>query len=256
MKQKPKTLTALLLCVLMAIGFLAVLAGCGSSGQNDAASGSEIEEKTKTESAKTIDGGWEMSSNKSAALPKDVQTAFDKATEKFTGSDLKPVAYIAEQVVAGKNYMLLCEATPTTAEPQSKYQMAVIYADLDGNAEITSIKDFELNKYLDTSGEQKEQEELAGGWNVPKETAGSAIPANAQAAFDKAVKTFTGSTIEPIALLQTQVVAGTNYAFICRSTPAVQNPVPVIQIVKVYEDLESNAEISNICTIDPADYNG
>lgn len=243
-----KKLSILLLALTMIIACTA----CGSEGQTESSSS---EAETDAESTEAVDGGWEIVDNEAAALPEEVQAAFEKALEKFTGSEMKPVAYVANQFVEGTNYMILCEAATTTAEPVTTYQMAVIYADLEGNAELTTIKEFSMGQYLEEGDGGSDQGEISGGWSVPEELAGSPIPEEAQKAFDKATETFTGSTLEPIALLETQVVAGMNYAFICKSTPAVQEPVPSIQIVTVYEDLEGNAEISTICTVDPADYN-
>jgi hypothetical protein len=34
-----------------------------------------------------------------------------------------------------------------------------------------------------------------------------------------------------------------------------QEPVTSLQLVTVYEDLDGNASITNICTLDPAAYN-
>ena len=241
-----KKLSILLLALTMIIACTA----CGSEGQTET-----TEAETDIETTEPLDGGWEIADNEAAALPEEVRTAFDKAAEEFTGSELKPVSYVANQVVAGTNYMILCESETTTAQPVRSYQMAIIYADLEGNAEMTSLKDFDMTAYTEGDNTEISSEKLAGGWNVPEDAVGSEIPEDAQAAFDKATEQFTGSDIEPLALFGTQVVAGTNYAFICKSTLTTQEPVSGIQIVTVYADLDGNAEITNISTLDPADYN-
>ena len=243
-----KTKAVIMIALIFALAVL--MSACGSEGQTE-----NTEAETDIESTEVMDGGWEIAGNEAAGLPEEVRAAFDKAVEQFTGSELKPVAYIANQVVAGTNYMILCEAETATAEPVRTYQMAIIYADLEGNAELTSINDFDLTAYTDGNDTEINSEQLAGGWIVPEDAVGSEIPEDAQAAFDKAAEQFTGSDIEPLALLGTQVVAGTNYAFICKSTLTTQEPVSGIQIVTVYADLDGNAEITNISTIDPADFN-
>lgn len=239
-----------LLVLLIALTMIITFAACGSDKQTE-----EAETATDVEAAESLDGGWEFTDHEAAALPEEVRTAFDKAVEQFTGSELKPVAYIASQVVAGTNHMILCQAETTTEEPVKSYQMAVVYADLEGNAELTSIKDFDLTAYTGGNNAEISADQLAGGWSVPEDAIGSEIPEDAQAAFNKAAEQFTGSDIEPLALLGTQVVAGTNYAFICKSTLTTQEPVSGIQIVTVYADLEGNAEITNISTLDPAEFN-
>jgi len=151
--------------------------------------------------------------------------------------------------------MILCEAETMTAQPVRSYQMAIIYADLEGNADLTSVKDFDLTAYTEGNNTDIDGEQLMGGWTVPEDAIGSEPPEDAKAAFDKAAEQFTGSDIQPLALLGTQVVAGTNYVFICKSTLTTQEPVGGIQIVTVYVDLEGNAEITNISTVYPADFN-
>lgn len=241
-----KKLTILLLVLSIIIACTA----CGFKKQTNSA-----ENKKDIENTEAADGGWEITDNKVAKLPEEVQAAFNKAIKHFTGSKLKPAAYIASQVVAGTNYMILCEAETTTEKPVKSYQMAIVYADLKGNAKLTSIKDFDLAAYTEGNNTEISGEQLAGGWTVPDDAVGSVISREAKDAFDKATRQFTGSDIEPLALLGTQVVAGTRYAFICKSTLTTKEPVSGIQIVTVYADLKGNAEITNISTIDPADFN-
>ena len=70
-------------------------------------------------------------------------------------------------------------------------------------------------------------EAMTGGWeNVPHETA--ELPADAQAAFDKAVEGLVGAEYVPVALLSTQVVAGTNYCILCQITPVAPNATATV----------------------------
>ena len=237
-----RKITALLLALIM----VTMVTACGSSSKSD-----EKDESAKPDSSEAVSGGWELIDNKANALPDDVQKAFDKAAETFTGSELKPVVYVASQVVAGTNYMILC----TTEDPDVSYQMVVIYADLEGNAEITQVKDFDLTEYTDGDGAEISAEKLSGGWEPAEDGSPAEIPEKAKGAFDKAVEELDGNELEPMALLGTQLVAGTNYAFFCFSTLQTAEPVKGMQVVTVYEDLEGNAEVTNICTVDPADFN-
>ena len=86
---------------------------------------------------------------------------------------------------------------------------------------------------------------IVGGWeNVPCEA--GVLPEEAQAAFDKATEGLVGAVYTPVALLSTQVVAGTNYCILCQITPVVKDPVPVWALVYIYADLQGNAEILNV----------
>ena len=238
-----------IISLLMILAMMLAVSACGSKDQ-DTGSGTDAD----TKQSEPVSGGWELYDNEANVLPEEVQTAFDKAAEQYVGSDLKPLAYIASQVVAGTNYMILCEAETVTEEPVKSYQMVVVYADLEGNAEITQVKDFDLTAYVNGDSTEISAEQLAGGWTVATEKASSVIPQDAKDVFDKAAAGFTGSELEPMVLLGTQVVAGTNYAFLCYSTLQTEETVNGIQVVTVYADLEGNAEITGICTVDPADF--
>jgi len=234
--------------VLLAFVLLFVMAAFGSSDQTS-------ENTSETETSEPVAGGWELFDNKTNVLPEDVQASFDKASETFTGSELKPVAYVASQVVAGTNYMILCEAATTTEQLKTSYQMVIVYADLEGKAEITQMKEFDLTAYVDGDSTEISAEKLAGGWEPAEDRSSVVIPQEAKDVFDKAAGNLDGNELEPMALLGTQVVAGTNYAFLCFSTLQTEETINGIQVVTVYEDLDGNAEITNICTVDPADFN-
>ena len=233
--------------ILISLTMMLFVSACGSSSENGSAS--------ESENAEAVTGGWEMHHNEASVLPDDVQTAFDKALETFTGSELKPVVYVASQAVAGTNYMILCEAATTTETPAESYQMVVVYSDPDGNAEITQIKEFDLTAYTEGDGSEISTEKLAGGWEVAEDRSSVVIPQEAKDAFDKAAENLDGNELEPMALLGTQVVAGKNYAFLCFSTLQTEETIKGIQVVTVYEDLSGNAEITNISAVNPADYN-
>lgn len=234
--------------VLLAFVLLFVMAAYGSSDQTS-------ENTSGTETSEPVASGWELFDNKTNVLPEDVQASFDKASETFTGSELKPVAYVASQVVAGTNYMILCEAATTTEQPKTSYQMVIVYADLEGKAKITQMKEFDLTAYVEGDSTEISAEKLAGGWEPAEDRSSVVIPQEAKDVFDKAAGNLDGNELEPMALLGTQVVAGTNYAFLCFSTLQTEEKIYGIQVVTVYEDLDGNAEITNICTVDPADYN-
>ena len=200
--------------------------------------------KPGNDSGSPVVGGWTLSAVQTPVnLPEDVQSAFAKAA----GEKLIPVTLVGEQVVAGTNEMLLC------AE-DGAYRMVVLYRNLQGGAEITRTTDFTLTDYTH-NGNKEPGEPLAGGWYVPETTTVLPLSESAQAAFEKASGNFAGSSIEPMVLLGTQVVAGTNYAILCRVTPVYPDARSTVQVVTVYADLKGNAEFTGFSLIDPADYN-
>ena len=92
-------------------------------------------------------------------------------------------------------------------------------------------------------------EQLMGGWEIPAAEAGP-LTEEAQAAFDKAMEKLVGANYTPVALLATQVVAGTNYCILCQTTPVVPDGKPHWTLVYIYAGLQGNAEIMNVYDLD------
>lgn len=88
---------------------------------------------------------------------------------------------------------------------------------------------------------------LAGGWQVTEDPA---VTAEAGAALDKALEGLVGVGYQPVALLATQVVAGTNYCILCKGTTVTAVPQPFYALVYVSEDLQHNASVMDIQRID------
>jgi hypothetical protein len=82
-----------------------------------------------------------------------------------------------------------------------------------------------------------------GGWEVNNGKLSLEENAEAKAAFEKATEGLTGYEYEPIALLGTQIVSGTNYSILARGKAVVPDAEPSYEIITIYEDLEGNAEI-------------
>ncbi|MGN0759604.1 MAG: hypothetical protein ACI4MU_10465 [Candidatus Ventricola sp.] len=88
---------------------------------------------------------------------------------------------------------------------------------------------------------------LVGAYAIP-ETPG--ITQEARAAFDAATAELCGCTYELVALLGTQVVAGTNYRLLCTAAPVIPDAQTSYVLMTVYVDLDGNAEITAIDGID------
>lgn len=82
-----------------------------------------------------------------------------------------------------------------------------------------------------------------GGWEVNNGKLSLEENAKAKAAFEKATEGLTGYEYEPIALLGTQIVSGTNYSILARGKAVVPDAEPSYEIITIYEDLEGTAEI-------------
>lgn len=241
-----KKLTILMLTLAMAFAMTLAFTACGGS---DEQAEEETEATEATETTEPAAGGWEVVAEPEAAtLPSEVQTVFDKYLADYD-DELIPLAYYGKQIVAGTNYGLLCKS-----KKDNELVTAVLQEDL-GNNVNGLVNQFIISNYTEGSGNELSGEPEDGAWEVPGDATGSPIPEDAQAAYDKARNAYEGTAPQPMALLGTQVVAGTNYAFLARGKTDTDEPVTAIQVVTVYADLEDNAEITNIYTLDMGEFN-
>lgn len=90
---------------------------------------------------------------------------------------------------------------------------------------------------------------VTGGWSVAESME---INAEAQEIFDKAMEGLVGVDYEPVAYLGSQVVAGLNHCFLCKATVVYPGAEAGLALVYIYQDLEGNAQITNIANLDIA----
>lgn len=86
-----------------------------------------------------------------------------------------------------------------------------------------------------------------GGWQITEE---AAVPNEVRLALEKTLEGLVGAQWEPVALLGTQIVAGTNYCLLCRIIPVVPEPAGHYALVYLYVDLQGNAEILGSTDLD------
>lgn len=201
-----------------------------------AACGKDTKEETVTETAETsmenggIAGGYTLYEAEEAAFDDEMSTIFTDAASQWDGGDLKPVALLATQVVAGTNYCFLAESS--LGEPE--YKLVYVYHDTEGDNTLTNVQDVDLS----ASSFGEEEGQLAGGWYATTNT--YANPGKDMVdLFDSANSGYT-----LIAPLATQVVAGTNYLMLCETETKSDNEVPQLYLVTVYEDTDGNASVT------------
>ncbi|MBM0436495.1 hypothetical protein GO604_04135 [Aeromonas hydrophila subsp. ranae] len=88
-----------------------------------------------------------------------------------------------------------------------------------------------------------EQAVLLGGW-----TAYHKLSAKDQAVFNQALEGFVGVQYTPFEV-STQVVAGTNYRFKCKTTVPLPNPIHGEAVVQIFQSLDGSAHITSITPI-------
>ena len=211
--------------------------------------------KNNNNSGGEVTGGWTLNSDiKSMNISKEAMNAFNRATEDYTGMTFEPIALLGTQVVAGTNYMYLCKGTTVTQNPETGLKIVIVYNDLNDKSEITSVSDFDYTKYVSKNIEN-DSEELSGGWQVSSSGEKGILDDEIQTMFDKATSTLTGMSYEPIAVLGTQVVAGTNYAILCYGSASYDNMPEAVYLLTLYKDLDGNQEITSQAYVDISVFN-
>ena len=107
----------------------------------------------------------------------------------------------------------------------------------------TASQESTLTKEAEEISETNESTPITGGWAINNDFDGI-DDANAMSAFEKATEDLDGYRYDVAAVLGSQIVAGTNYSYLCRAEMAVPDAKPEYVILKVYEGLEGNAEIT------------
>ena len=87
------------------------------------------------------------------------------------------------------------------------------------------------------------EEIIDGGWETVED---GEITTELQELFDKAMEELEGVNYTPVKLLETQVVSGTNYKFLCDATVVSPDAETKQMIVTIYQDLQGNVEILDI----------
>ena len=95
--------------------------------------------------------------------------------------------------------------------------------------------------------EEKEEPEIVGGYT---EVEDSEITDELKEIFESATKGLLGASYEPIKLVATQVVAGTNYKFLANGTKTTNPITKGTCYIYVNKDLQGNVFLLDIETIE------
>ena len=93
-----------------------------------------------------------------------------------------------------------------------------------------------------------------GSWQANKKASAVKLPKAVQKAFNKATKKYTGVTFTPMAYFGEQVVAGTNYALICKATTVTAKPTISLKKVTIFVNLKGKAKITGVKNFNLASY--
>lgn len=99
---------------------------------------------------------------------------------------------------------------------------------------------------------EEQAEQRADSWTIYDDTT-PAYTDDEKAIFDQAIGSLTSANYELVRVLGTQVVAGTNYAFLARGSIVTAEPSTSWYVVVAYQDLEGNVSLTSAQPVDLAD---
>ena len=208
----------------------------------------KVEEQPKTAE---IAGGWTLNPN----LPDINDAYFSRATSTLTGVEYRPLLVLGDQPSADTNYAYLAYGTTVSANPKTEFKVLIIHGDSQNSEanQVLNIADFNLPDYVDNEGSTT-PDGLMGGWKDNTELP-NFLDEKTNELFEKAFEGFAGVGYKPVTLLGTQVVAGTNYAILAIGTSVTAEPISHLYVVNIFEDLQGNVTLNNICGIDLSSFN-
>ena len=181
-----------------------------------------------------ISGPWKRAED--PTVTESVRSVFDKAFEGLVGASYTPTALLAVRTTtAGKQYRVLCKQTMVYPGAQEVYVVVTLQRGWFGRAEIVEIGD--AIDFTDL------MEEAMGGWQEPESPV---MTEAATAAFRKATDGLVGVEYVPVALLSTQVVAGTNYRILCEATVVYPGEQMHYVVMTLYEGLDGNVDVLDV----------
>ena len=90
-------------------------------------------------------GGWAAAAD--PTVTEGLEDLFYKAIGDLVGVEYTPVAYLGSQVVAGTNHCFLTLSRVVVPDAVPGYKLVFIYEDLQGNAQIMNIADFDFGSF-------------------------------------------------------------------------------------------------------------
>lgn len=100
-------------------------------------------------------------------------------------------------------------------------------------------KSVNINADVKVNGEEVFSTQITtDSWEVPQI---NKVSVDEKKYFEEAVSELDGYFYEPVALLGTQIVSGTNYCFLCRPSVSGNNSVNSLVLTYIYVDLQGKA---------------
>lgn len=192
--------------------------------------------------AKGTASAWSVSLNDSVSnLPEDAAKAFEDAMNGYTGAKLTALACYGTQVVAGRNYYLICRDEST-----SQLKEVVIYQDPSEKSTVSTVEDFNLSDYAKDHSYPLPDYPECGGVEAEIGQKSCQLPAEVQTVFDKEFADICGVSYTPLAYLGKQTLGdGTDYALLCEHSAVVANPDIFVGVTVLHENTDGTVYIKS-----------
>ena len=195
-------------------------------------------------------GGWTVSKARYSFLTSEQEKIFDESVKGLTGVTYKPAALLAKQVVAGTNYVFLCQGTTVTRKPVKAWYILNVNKNTENKVSLLLIKKIKVSSIKVTSNPRQGNTdgglEITSFKNKPK-----ALSKNILKIFSKGIEKYVGYELRPIALLGTQIVAGKNYRFLCFGTGHAGKD---LFVVTIYNNVNGKCRLSSCKPLDLEKY--
>ena len=207
--------------------------------------GRSTEAATEMDKKAPVLGGWTLVTDNTPSMMKDQDKERIESVLKDEGGKFEVLDLVATQVVSGANYMYLVYGTDAGCTVPD-YYFVTVYEDTQGNDTLLGITAIDVTN-IQTS--EPLGSGATGAWAVRGTGKAGMLPdQDAQASFDAINK---GDVMyNPVALLATQVVSGTNYKALCKGND--QN----LYVVTWYKNLQGASSLTSAECVDIGAYSG
>ena len=199
------------------------------------------------EATNSLTAKWTMPD--SIEVTSELNGLFNEGVEDLTKVTFEPAAYLGYSEETDLAHAFLCK----TIEDTGKTFWSVVYIkeDSEGKVNLLDVQSIMLSESSDKGAVQfgtVSGNELVGNWSVDEESVSNGIgdiSDDIKAAIDEALKSKVSVTYEPIMIMGSQVVSGTNYAVLCKNVTSSE-----WTIVYVYKNLDGKGTLMNVATFD------
>ena len=227
-----KKITTLLLALLMVL----CLAGC-TNGKKE-----EVIGKGKNKiTIKVVNNAGE---EKDYSLATDAGTVYDALNELSADKNAGFTFEIVE--LGGYKIVKTINGIETSLDDGSYWDFCVRGETSQRTVENVPIEDGVMYSFIYV--ETKETAKV-GGWEAC-EGYTQMLSEDDEKRFEKAVEGLVGVGYTPITVIATQLVSGTNYAYLAQGTTVTANPKKSFYILKIYEDLKGEVDLSSAMEIE------